>query len=117
MCDAGYGWDDGDRLTCVPETTEDYTVGHSTITYILNAKREPVVAWTGDSWKVSDFAADIRELLELEQLGGYETEITPSLSFLLTGMGLMAAVAFGRRESPEQDDEAKAAKTEAPPLT
>ena len=117
MCDAGYGWDDGDRLTCVPETTEDYTVGHSTITYILNSKREPVVAWTGDSWKVSDFAADIRELLENEQLGGYETEITPSLSFLLTGMGLMAAVAFGRRESSEHDDEAKAAKTEAPPLT
>ena len=42
-----YGWDDGDQLTCVPEAVEEYTVGHSTITY-LNSDREPVVAWAGD---------------------------------------------------------------------
>ena len=116
MCDAGYGWDDGDQLTCVPETVEEYTVGHSTITYILNSDREPVVAWAGDTWLPEDFAEDIRELLEKEELGGYETEIVPSLSFLATGLGLMLAVAVGRRGASRHDEEAKAEKTEAPPL-
>ena len=35
-------------------------MGHSTITYILNDDLEPTVAWTGDSWQVEDFTADVR---------------------------------------------------------
>ena len=82
MCDTGYGWNGEDRLSCVLETTEEYMVGHSTITYILNVKREPIVAWAGDDWYPEDVAADIRELLEKEQLGGFTTQNTPSLSFI-----------------------------------
>ena len=37
-----------DKLSCVSETTENYNVGHSTITLILNEDLEPTVAWTGD---------------------------------------------------------------------
>ena len=45
MCDEGYTWGEDDPLSCVPETSEDYNVGHSTITYILNDELEPTVAW------------------------------------------------------------------------
>lgn len=98
MCDEGYGWDDGDQLTCIPETTEEYNVGHSTITYILNSDREPVVAWAGDDWRPEDLAADVRELLEKEQLGGHQAETTPSLPWLWsTGALIAALVLFSRK--------------------
>ena len=92
MCDAGYTWDEGDQLTCVAETSEEYNVGHSTITYIVDSERRPVVAWAGDDWRPEDMAADVREVLEKEQLGGHQGEITPALSPLFTGLG--ASLAF-----------------------
>ncbi|MDP6195328.1 MAG: SCO family protein [Candidatus Poseidonia sp.] len=105
MCDSGYTWAEGDQLSCVPETTEEYNVGHSTITYILNADLEPTVAWTGDSWLVEDFTADVRELLEKEQLGGYEADLIPSPSLLMTATALLAAFAFVGVRRTKQDNE------------
>ena len=98
MCDAGYTWAEGDPLSCVPETSEEYNVGHSTITYILNDDLEPTVAWTGDAWRVEDFTADVRELLEKEQLGGYEADIVPSISVLMTLSVLAIAFLASRRD-------------------
>ena len=93
MCDEGYTWAEDDQLSCVSETTEDYNVGHSTITYILNDDLEPTVAWTGDNWLVEDFTADVRELLEKEQLGGNTTEVVPFLPLTVTlGTLIMAVV-------------------------
>lgn len=104
MCDAGYTWDEGDQLTCVPEASEEYNVGHSTITYIVNSNREPVVAWTGDDWRPEDMAADIRELLEREELGGYEAELTPATPVFGAVLAAMFAVATmtwrQRRKTP-----------------
>lgn len=117
MCDSGYGWDGNDRLSCISETTEDYTVGHSTITYILNSDREPTVAWTGDRWLVEDFTADLRELLDRENLGGYSDENTPALSLVLTTVGVASAVILlPRRELSSDKNEGKGGKMEAPPL-
>ena len=117
MCDTGYGWDGNDRLSCISETTEDYTVGHSTITYILNSDREPEVAWTGDRWLVDDFTADLRELLDRENLGGFSDEDTPSLSLLLTTLSVASAVIFlPRREASDEENEGKGGKMEAPPV-
>ena len=94
MCDEGYTWAEGDQLSCVSETTEDYNVGHSTITYILNDDLEPTVAWPGDNWRVEDFAADVREVLEKEQLGGNTTDVVPFMPMtLVVGVLLMATVA------------------------
>jgi cytochrome oxidase Cu insertion factor (SCO1/SenC/PrrC family) len=102
MCDTNYTWAEDDMLSCVPEVVEDYTVGHSTVTYIMNSNLEPVVAWTGDNWRAEDFASDIQELLEKEEQGGYETEVTPSLSLVLTTLGLCAAaVAITRRSASD----------------
>ena len=117
MCDAGYGWDEDDRLSCISETTEEYTVGHSTITYILNPDREPTVAWTGDRWLVEDFTADLREILDRENLGGFSDENTPSLSLLLTTLSVASAViVLPRREVKGDENEGKGGKMEAPPL-
>jgi len=100
MCDEGYTWAEGDQLSCVSETTEDYNVGHSTITYILDDDLEPTVAWTGDNWRVEDFTADVRELLEKEQLGGHTTEVVPFLSLTMTlGALIMAVVTIQKARS------------------
>ncbi len=91
MCDEGYTWGEDDPLSCVPETTEDYNVGHSTITYILNDDLEPTVAWTGDNWRVEEFVGDVREMLEKEQLAGNDGGLIPSLSMALSLSAMMAA--------------------------
>jgi hypothetical protein len=92
-------------------------VGHSTITYILNSDREPAVAWTGDRWLVDDFTADLRELLDRENLGGFSDENTPSLSLLLTSLSVACAVIFlPRREASDDENEGKGGKMEAPPV-
>ena len=67
-------------------------MGHSTITYILNDDLEPTVAWTGDNWRVEDFTADVRALLEKEQLGGNTTEVVPFLPLTMTLGSLIMAV-------------------------
>jgi len=105
MCDEGYTWGEDGPLSCVPETTEDYNVGHSTITYILNDDLEPTVAWTSDNWRVEDFAADVREMLEKDQLGGNDGGFVPSLSVAmsLSALVLAAAVlALPRRDSEQE---------------
>ena len=116
MCDEGYTWAEGDQLSCVSATTEEYNVGHSTITYILNDDLEPTVAWTGDRWLVDDFTADVQELLEKEQLAGYEADVVPSLSVGLTVAALAAAAAWnGGRQSKLDEQGAKEEKVARPP--
>ena len=116
MCDDGYTWAEDDQLSCVSDTTEEYNVGHSTITYILNDDLEPTVAWTGDQWLVADFTADVRELLEKEQLAGYEADVVPSLSVAFTACALAAAAVWsGGRKSDAEEEGAKEEKAERPP--
>ena len=105
MCDSGYTWAEDDQLSCVAEKTEEYNVGHSTITYILNADLEPTVAWTGDAWRVEDFTADVRELLEKEQLGGYEAGLIPALPFAMTLSAMLAAFALAGLRRTKVDNE------------
>ena len=116
MCDDGYTWAEDDQLSCVSDTTEEYNVGHSTITYILNDDLEPTVAWTGDRWLVEDFTADVRELLEKEQLAGYEADVVPSLSAAFTAFALAGAAAWNNIPKSEAEREgAKEEKAARPP--
>jgi hypothetical protein len=98
MCDDGYTWDGEDRTSCVLEETEEFNVGHSTITYIINYNRQPVVAWTGDNWKVKDFTADLREVLENDRLGDSDPLKAPGMTFILTSLGLGLAVIYAPRK-------------------
>ncbi len=72
MCDEGYSWAEGDKLSCVPnddghdhdEDSSNYSVGHTTVMYILDKGQHKRVVWTGDSWNPSKVASDIRILLD-----------------------------------------------------
>ncbi|HJM54973.1 MAG TPA: SCO family protein [Poseidonia sp.] len=92
MCNDGYTWDGDDKTSCVEDFSEDFSVGHSTITYIFNENRQPVVAWPGDSWKVPDFTADLREVLKNDGLGDSDPLDTPGMTFALASLGLSLAV-------------------------
>ena len=77
-------------------------MGHSTITYILNDDLEPTVDWTGDNWQVEDFTADVRQLLEEEQLGGHSSQLIPFLPMtMLVATLAMATVWAGARKGSE----------------
>ena len=105
MCDQGYEWPDGTMLSCVAvEVEEEYTVGHSTTTFILDSERKPRVAWTGDNWKPSDFIQDIETLAEVEGLIDTSEE-TPGLTFAVALMSLgAAAIAINVRSKPNEEE-------------
>ena len=88
----------------MPETSEDYNVGHSTITYILNDELEPTVAGRATGG-VEEFTADVREMLEKEQLAGNEGGFIPSLSVAMSLSALMLAAAV--LPSSRRDSDAK----------
>ena len=70
----------------------------------FNDDLEPTIAWTGDRWLVEDFTADVRELLEKEQLAGYEADVVPSLSAAFTACALAAAALWsGSRKSDAEE--------------
>lgn len=70
MCDEGYAWAEGDQMSCVPEDggeegeDANYSVGHTTVLYILDKGQHKRVIWTGDSWVADKIAHDIRILLD-----------------------------------------------------
>ena len=70
MCDEGYAWAEGDQMSCVPEDGSEegedanYSVGHTTVLYILDKGQHKRVIWTGDSWVADKIAHDIRILLD-----------------------------------------------------
>ena len=65
MCDEGYSWREGDRLSCVSDDGE-VSVGHTTVTYILDGERKPRVQWNGDGWTPEAFTEDLVELAQAE---------------------------------------------------
>ena len=75
MCDIGYQWDGDDHLSCVSgegqgahdghegDAPEEYDVGHSTVTFIIDREGQKRVAWTGSDWSADNFLADILALV------------------------------------------------------
>ena len=100
MCDEGYEWAEDDRLSCVAsaDTVIDYSVGHSTITYILDGM-SPTVAWTGDSWQADDFRADVEATLD-GQTDPSDSKGMPGLTFgiALSAFGIAAVTIAMRKE-------------------
>ena len=105
MCDQGYEWPEDTMLSCIAvEVEEEYTVGHSTTTFILDSERKPRVAWTGDNWNPSDFIQDIETLAEVEGLIDTSEE-TPGLTFAVALMSLgAAAIAINVRSKPNEEE-------------
>ena len=93
MCDQGYSWSDATPLLCVEDRTKNYTIGHSTATYILDADRTPRVMWAGDQWKPEDVVKDVRTLMEKENtLGVGEPTPLPGFSFANTLLCFVLAI-------------------------
>lgn len=76
MCDEGYQWDGDDHLSCVTgdgqgahdgyddgEAENEYNVGHSTVTFIIDREGFKRVAWVGSDWDADEFLDDIRTLI------------------------------------------------------
>ena len=103
MCDEGYEWPEGTMLSCVlADVEEEYYVGHSTTTLILNTQRKPVIAWTGDSWQPEEFIEDIEALVQDEGLVEVESSGIPGFT---AAVGIAAISIAAARIIKNQDDE------------
>ena len=106
MCDEGFEWGEGDRLSCVAieETDVEYTVGHSTITFIMDGMK-PKIAWSGDSWKADDFRADLEQVVA-SQSSSDSSDPLPGMTFLIAVTGLVFAAAVVHIDSRDEEEEA-----------
>jgi hypothetical protein len=93
-------------LSCVAvEVEEEYSVGHSTTTFILDRERKPRVAWTGDNWDPSEFIEDIETLAEIEGLIDDSSEGIPGLTFAMAFIALgTAAIAINVRSTSNEEE-------------
>ena len=100
MCDDGYEWPEDTMLSCVEvDVEEEYYVGHSTTTLILDTKRKPVIAWTGDSWSPEEFIDDIESLVEDEGLVETESKGIPGFTAIVSIAAIsIAAIRIGRKQ-------------------
>ena len=99
MCDEGYEWPENSMLSCVlADVEEEYYVGHSTTTLILDTQRKPVIAWTGDSWSAGEFIEDLESLVEDEGLVDTGSNRTPGFSSMIAIAAIsIAAIRIGRK--------------------
>ena len=106
MCDEGYEWAEDDRLSCVStgEVEIEYSIGHSTITYIMDGMT-PKIAWTGDSWNADDFRADVEQVLSSQSSSGDSNPI-PGMTFIVAASGLTFAALIVHIRSNDEEDEA-----------
>ena len=106
MCDEGYEWGEDDRLSCTSngEVDIDFSVGHSTITYIMDGMK-PKIAWTGDSWKADDFRADLEQVISSQSSSSDSEGFLPGMTLLAAVSGLsLAAIIVHIRSSDEEDE-------------
>ena len=105
MCDEGYEWPEDTMLSCVlADVEEEYYVGHSTTTLILDTQRKPVIAWTGDSWQPEEFIEDIETLVKDEGLVGEESSGLPGFTAAIGIAAISLAATRIGKNSSEQDE-------------
>ena len=106
MCDEGYEWAEDDRLSCVStgEVEIEYSIGHSTITYIMDGMT-PKIAWTGDSWNADDFRSDVEQVLSSQSSSG-DSNPLPGMTFIVAASGLTFAALIVHIRSNDEEDEA-----------
>tara|TARA_B100000902_G_C26513088_1_gene529546 strand:+ start:26 stop:325 length:300 start_codon:yes stop_codon:yes gene_type:complete len=99
MCDEGYHWKNGDRMSCESNDGE-VLVGHKTVTFILDDMRKPRIHWTGDGWSPDDFTEDLVELAQEEGIISRPERSSPSPGVAVGVVALLgAALLLERRRS------------------
>ena len=105
MCDEGYEWPEDSMLSCVlADVTEEYYVGHSTTTLILDTQRKPVIAWTGDSWQPDEFIEDIEALVQDEGLVELESSGIPGFTAAV-GVAAISLAAIRISQYRDENDQ------------
>jgi cytochrome oxidase Cu insertion factor (SCO1/SenC/PrrC family) len=106
MCDEGYQWAEDDRLSCVSvdDSEPEYSVGHSTITFILKGMK-PVIAWTGDDWGADDFRSDVESVLS-SYASASDASSLPGMPLVLALSGISMAAIVVRIGNGDDEDEA-----------
>jgi len=101
MCDEGYEWPEDTMLSCVlADVEEEYYVGHSTTTLILDTQRKPVIAWTGDSWQPAEFIEDLEALVQDEGLVEGESSGIPGFTAAIGVAAIsLAAIRISRNSN------------------
>ncbi len=105
MCDEGYEWPEDTMLSCVEaDVEEEYNVGHSTTTLILDTQLRPVVAWTGDGWNIEEFVGDVEQVVEDEGLVVIDSGGIPGFSMLASVIAISwAAITIVIKDRKKQD--------------
>ena len=99
MCDDGYSWGEDDRLSCLSDDGS-VSVGHNTVTFILDDRRRPRVMWSGDGWVPETFTEDLVELAQDEGIIERPEPASPSPGMALSIVAMLgAAVLLERRRS------------------
>ncbi|MGB0489972.1 MAG: SCO family protein [Candidatus Poseidoniaceae archaeon] len=99
MCDEGYSWREGDRLSCISDDGE-VSVGHATVTFILDGMRKPRLQWNGDGWSPEDFTQDLEELAQAEGVIPRSEQSSPSPGMAVGIVAMLgAALLLERRRS------------------
>jgi hypothetical protein len=96
MCDEGYGWKDGDRMSCGSDDGE-VSVGHNTVTFILDGMRKPRIQWNGDGWSPEDFTSDLLELAQDEGIVPRPERSSPSPGMAVGIVAMLGAALFLER--------------------
>ena len=109
MCDEGYEWPEETMLSCIPvDVEEEYNVGHSTTTFILDTQRKPVVAWTGDSWNAQEFISDVESVIESEGLVDTDSSKIPGFMILSGVVAIsLAAIMINSKKGLKRDKSIK----------
>ena len=95
LSEGGHGQDDEETV----ELT-NYTVGHNTVTFILDEDLDKRIAFLGDSWPDQHLVDDVNTLLK-ESSEDSHSHSTPAIGVVFTILSLLGAVLFLQRSRIE----------------
>ena len=72
----------------------NYTIGHNTVTFILDEELDKRIAFLGDSWDTKHLTQDIETLLDEPSK---EEHSTPSIGIAFTILSMLGAFLFLER--------------------
>ena len=83
-----------------PIELTNYTVGHNTVTFILDEELDKRIAFLGDSWPDEHLVDDVNTLLK-ESSGDSHSHSSPSIGVVFTILSILGAVLFLQRSRIE----------------
>jgi len=95
LSEGGHGHDEEETVDLT-----NYTVGHNTVTFILDEDLDKRIAFLGDSWPDQHLVDDVNTLLK-ESSEDSHSHSTPSIGVVFTILSILGAVLFLQRSRIE----------------